>query len=64
MILCICRSVSEREVVEAVRCGARTLDDVSRRCDGAGGDCGSCLTYILRHLEEEQGASEAAAAVA
>ena len=36
---------------EAVRCGARTLDDVSRSCDGAGGDCGSCLARIERHLE-------------
>ena len=52
MILCICRGVSEREVREAVRCGARTLDDVSRRCDGAGRDCGSCLVYLERHLEQ------------
>jgi bacterioferritin-associated ferredoxin len=51
MILCICRGVSEREVREAVRCGARTLDDVSRSCDGAGGDCGSCLTRIERQLD-------------
>src|SRR5262249_58810045 len=55
MILCICRGVSEREVVEAGRCGARTLEDGSRRCGGAGGDCGSCLAYIVRHL---QGPSE------
>ncbi len=57
MILCICRGVSEGEVVEAVRCGARTLDDVSRRCDGAGADCGSCLRHIEMHLSgqfEEQ----------
>jgi bacterioferritin-associated ferredoxin len=51
MILCICRGVSEREVSEAVRCGARTLEEVSIRCDGAGGDCGSCLAFIERHLE-------------
>jgi bacterioferritin-associated ferredoxin len=51
MIVCVCRGVSEREVREAVRCGARTLADVSRSCDGAGGDCGSCLARIQRHLE-------------
>jgi bacterioferritin-associated ferredoxin len=50
MIVCICRGISDRDVVEAVRCGARTLEDVSRRCDGAGGDCGSCVAYIARHL--------------
>ena len=51
MIVCICRGISDREVVEAVRCGARTLEDVSLRCDGAGGDCGSCVAYIARHLD-------------
>jgi bacterioferritin-associated ferredoxin len=51
MLLCICRGVSEREVVEAVRCGARTLEEIARHCDGAGGDCGACLAYIRHHLE-------------
>ena len=51
MILCICRGITEREVRDAVRCGARTLDDGSRSCDGAGGDSGSCLARIERQLE-------------
>jgi bacterioferritin-associated ferredoxin len=51
MMVCICRGISDRDVVEAVRCGARTLEDVSLRCDGAGGDCGSCVAYIVRHLD-------------
>jgi bacterioferritin-associated ferredoxin len=51
MIVCICRGISDRDVVEAVRCGARTLEDVSLRCDGAGGDCGSCVAHIVRHLD-------------
>ncbi len=51
MILCICRGISEGDVREAVRCGARTLDEVSRSCDGAGADCGSCLARLERHLE-------------
>jgi len=51
MILCLCRGVSERDVVEAVRCGARTLDDLSRHCDGAGRDCGSCQAYLELHLQ-------------
>ena len=51
MIVCSCRGISDRDVVEAVRCGARTLEDVSRRCDGAGADCGSCIAYLARHLD-------------
>ena len=51
MIVCSCRGISDRDVVEAVRCGARTLEDVSRRCDGAGADCGSCIAFLARHLE-------------
>jgi len=46
MILCVCRGVSEGEIVDAIRCGARCVDDVTRRCAGAGGDCGSCVPYI------------------
>jgi bacterioferritin-associated ferredoxin len=53
MILCMCRGISDRDVVEAVRCGARTLEEVARSCDGAGGDCGSCLAFIERHLPAE-----------
>ena len=51
MLICVCRGVSEGEVVEAVRCGARTLEEVARHCDGAGGDCGSCVADIACHLE-------------
>jgi bacterioferritin-associated ferredoxin len=60
MIVCVCRGVSDREVVEAVRCGARTIEDVSRRCDGAGGDCGSCLAYLAQHLAVSCERSQAA----
>jgi len=50
MIVCICRGVSDRDVVEEVRRGARSLDELSRRCDGAGRDCGSCLQHLESHL--------------
>jgi bacterioferritin-associated ferredoxin len=53
MIVCICRGISERQIVEAVRCGARSLDDVATHCDGAGTDCGSCQAHIECHLELE-----------
>jgi bacterioferritin-associated ferredoxin len=50
MIVCLCRGVSDRQIVEAVHDGARSLDDVARRCDGAGTDCGSCRADIAGHL--------------
>jgi bacterioferritin-associated ferredoxin len=60
VIVCLCRTVSEREIVEAIRCGARTLDDVAGRCAGAGRDCGACQTHIEHCLATESKPSIAA----
>jgi len=51
MVLCICRGVTQDEVLDAIRRGACTLEKVARRCDGAGTDCGSCRADIEAHLE-------------
>ena len=51
MILCICRGVTEDEILNAIRRGAFSLEKVARRCDGAGTDCGSCRAEIQQHLE-------------
>ena len=51
MILCICRGVTEDEIVDAIRRGAFSLEKIARRCDGAGTDCGSCRAEIQAHLE-------------
>ena len=40
MIVCICRGASERDVLEAIEDGARSIRDL-QRC-GIGDDCGSC----------------------
>jgi bacterioferritin-associated ferredoxin len=50
MILCICKSVSEREIEAAVRSGARTLAAIGDHC-GAGTDCGMCHEAIEERLE-------------
>ena len=50
MILCVCRGVSDREVVEAVRCGARSVDEVTKRCGGAGNACGTCRPLIAKYV--------------
>lgn len=51
MILCICRGVTEEEIVDAIRRGAFSLEKVARRCEGAGTDCGACRPEIEAHLE-------------
>lgn len=50
MIVCLCRGVADREIAEAVRCGATSIDDISRACAGAGGDCGTCRPHIEEYL--------------
>ena len=52
MVLCICRGVTEAEILDAIRRGAWTLDKVARRCDGAGADCGSCRADIQDHIDQ------------
>ena len=51
MVLCICQSVTDREVDAAIQKGARSLTDVSRAC-GAGTDCGCCQGAIEQRLEQ------------
>ncbi len=50
MFLCICKSVSDKQVREAVDQGARTLGDVSARF-GLGAECGKCLDDVRQFLD-------------
>jgi bacterioferritin-associated ferredoxin len=50
MVLCICRSVTDREIDAAIREGARSLGEVAR-ASGAGTDCGCCTRAIEQRLE-------------
>lgn len=59
MIVCLCKGVSEGEICDAIRRGAGSIDEVSRRCRGAGGDCGSCRGDIVAQLID--GATQRAA---
>ena len=49
MYVCACEGVTDRTVRAAVVSGARSVDDVTRRC-GAGGECGGCLPLIQELL--------------
>lgn len=54
MVLCICRSVTDREVDAAIGAGARSLGEVAR-ASGAGTDCGCCTSAIEQRLERATG---------
>lgn len=51
MYVCLCRGVTKRAVLDALREGARTLGAVGRAC-GAGRVCGGCRPEICRLLAE------------
>jgi bacterioferritin-associated ferredoxin len=53
VIVCHCRVVTDREVGDAVRDGARSLAGVCR-ATGAGQDCGACV-FSLKRLVCEHG---------
>ena len=51
-LLCHCMVVDEREVVRAIRQGARTVEAVGEACE-AGTGCGSCRGGIEVVLQQE-----------
>ncbi len=50
-IICHCFSVSEREIIDAVNNGAKTLDDVSK-LTSAGLACGRCREAVLNIIKK------------
>lgn len=67
MFLCICKSVSDTQIREAVEQGARTVGDLSARF-GLGTECGKCLDDVRQVLDAcllaPSSASESASASA
>jgi glycerol-3-phosphate dehydrogenase len=59
-VVCRCETVTEGEIVEAIRRGARTLDGVKFRCRPGMGRCqgGFCGPRVTRILARELGISE------
>jgi NAD(P)H-nitrite reductase large subunit len=51
--ICHCMVVDEREVITAIRRGARTVEEVGAACD-AGTGCGSCRGAIESTLHDEE----------
>lgn len=52
MIVCHCHACTDRDVRQAVRCGAWDQEEVGRLC-GAGRSCGGCRETILKILRDE-----------
>lgn len=57
MFACICAAVTETEVRDSIRGGARCVDTIGDAC-GAGTGCGSCHhrleTILMTHSAGEQ----------
>jgi bacterioferritin-associated ferredoxin len=54
MIVCVCNRISESEVREASRKGARTPEDAYAEFD-CEVQCGCCLDYAQELIDEEHG---------
>ena len=51
MYVCVCKAITDHQIREAARNGARTLDDL-RRDLGVASECGNCAAYARQLLEE------------
>ena len=49
MIVCMCHPTSDRELDAIIDDGARTVEEIGRRC-GAGTGCGICLGELRERL--------------
>ena len=49
MIVCMCHPISDRDVDAIIDDGARTVEEISRRC-GAGTGCGACVEELRERL--------------
>lgn len=51
MLVCLCRAVSHRKILNVIQDGAESVEEVTRCC-GAGGDCGACKPMIAKMLAD------------
>lgn len=62
MIVCLCRGVSHRKLLNVVESGAQSVAEVTRRC-GAGGDCGACRGAIAQLIATRTDEGDGRAAI-
>jgi bacterioferritin-associated ferredoxin len=49
MIVCLCYPASDREIDAVIDDGARSVEDIGRKC-GAGTGCGTCVGELRERL--------------
>jgi len=50
VIVCLCYPASDRDIDAHIDDGARTVEEIGRRC-GAGTGCGGCVEELRQRLE-------------
>jgi len=55
MIICRCEEVTEKEIIEAIKSGARSIDEIRRRTRAGMGLCQgrTCRKHILKIISRE-----------
>ena len=53
MIICSCRTVTERTIDAAIASGADSVEELAIRC-GAGSGCGGCWPELERLIHEHE----------
>ena len=53
MILCVCNAITEKDVRDLARAGARTPEEAYAAL-GHEPQCGSCLSYAQKLMDEER----------
>ena len=56
MFVCICMGITDKDISEAVKNGAKTVSDITM-ITGAGSGCGSCAAETMKILEKSVSAS-------
>lgn len=52
MLICLCFPASDREIDAVIDDGARTVQEIGRRC-GAGTGCGACVDELRAKLADK-----------
>ena len=49
MLICLCKGVSDKKILDLIDAGAKSLKDIMASCK-AGSDCGSCVCHVKELL--------------
>jgi bacterioferritin-associated ferredoxin len=51
LYVCVCKAITDHQIREAAKNGARTLNEL-RRDLGVASECGNCAAYARQYLKE------------